>query len=307
VDHVRRLLLCSALLATVVTLPACSSGPMTPTGARSHVLQVAAAENFWGSIASQLGGDHVEVTSIVDSPDADPHDYEPTTADARTIAAADVVLVNGVGYDAWASKIAAANDTPGQTVLDVGKLLGLTAGANPHRWYNPDDVSRVVSELTADYQRVDPDNATYFAQRRTAFDTTGTAAYRAAIDGIKTTYAGTPIGASESIVAMLTPALGLDLVTPPDFLRAISEGDDPTPADKALIDKQISGKQIAVYVYNSQNATPDIQAQVDEAKEKGIPVSSITETLVPADASWQDWQTAQLDSLRSALAKATGR
>ena len=303
----RCLALGAGILGMVAVLAACSSGPPTSAGADGHVLRVVAVENFWGSIAGQLGGDHVEVTSIIDSPDADPHDYEPTTADARTIAAADVVLVNGVGYDAWASKIAAANDTPRQTVLDVGKLLGLTAGANPHRWYNPDDVSRVVSELTSDYQRVDPDDATYFAQRRTAFETTGTAAYRAAIDDIKTMYAGTRIGASESIVAMLTPTLGLDLVTPPDFLRAISEGDDPTPADKALIDKQISGKQIAVYVYNSQNATPDIQAQVDEAKEEGIPVTSITETLVPADASWQDWQTAQLDSLRSALAKATGR
>ncbi len=297
----------AGLLVTVTMLAACSTGASSSAAADRHVLQVVAAENFWGSIAGQLGGDHVEVTSIIDSPDADPHDYEPTTADARTVAAADVVLVNGVGYDPWASKIAAANDTPGQTVLDVGKLLGLAAGANPHRWYNPDDVQRVVAELTSDYQRLDPDDATYFSQRRTAFDTTGTAAYRTAIADIKATYAGTPIGASESIVAMLAPALRLDLITPPDFLRAISEGDDPTPADKALIDKQIASKQLTVYVYNSQNATPDIQTQLAEAKKAGIPVTSITETPVPADASWQDWQTAQLASLRSALAKATGR
>ena len=192
-------------------------------------------------------------------------------------------------------------------LLDVGKLLGLDAGANPHRWYNPVDVRRVVDALTADYQRLDAEGATYFAQRRAAFDTTGTAAYRAAIEDIRTRYAGTPIGASESILAMLAPALGLELVTPPDFLRAISEGDDPTPKDKALIDKQISGRQIAVYVYNSQNANPDIQAQVAEARAAAIPVTSITETLVPANASWQDWQTAQLEALRSALAKATGR
>ena len=287
-------------------LTACASGTSTTT-ADGPALHVVAAENFWGSIASQLGGAHVDVTSIIDSPDADPHDYEPTTADARTIASADLVLVNGVGYDPWASKIAAANDTAGQTVLDVGKLLGLADDSNPHRWYNPDDVARVVAQLTADYKRLDPADATYFAQRRATFDTTGTAAYRAVAADIKAKYSGTPIGASESIVAMIAPALGLDLLTPPNFLRAVSEGDDPTPKDKALIDGQIARKQIAVYVYNSQNATPDIQTQLAEAKKAGIPVTSITETLVPADASWQDWQTAQLDSLRSALAQATGR
>ena len=225
----RRLAVGAGILAAVARSAACASGTSTSARPTATCLRVVAAENFWGSIAGQLGGDHVEVTSIIDSPDADPHDYEPTTADARTIASADLVLVNGVGYDPWASKIAAANDTPGQTVLDVGKLLGLAAGANPHRWYNPDDVERVVAELTADYQRLDPADATYFAQRRTAFETTGTAAYRAAVADIKTKYSGTPIGASESIVAMLAPALGLDLVTPPDFLRAVSEGDDPTP------------------------------------------------------------------------------
>jgi zinc/manganese transport system substrate-binding protein len=301
----RALALGAALLATAM-LTGCASGTSTSLG-ESHVVHVVAAENFWGSIARQLGGDHVEVTSIIDSPDADPHDYEPTTADARTIASADLVLVNGIGYDPWAPKIAAANATPGQVVLDVGKLLGLAAGANPHRWYNPDDVERVVAQVTSDYKRLDPADATYFAERRTAFDTNGTAAYRAVIADIKAKYAGTPIGASESIVAMLAPALGLDLITPPDFLRAISEGDDPTPKDKSLIDDQITGKHIKVYVYNSQNATPDIQTQVAAAKREGIPVTSITETLVPATASWQQWQTAQLDVLRAALAQATGR
>ncbi len=103
------------------------------------------------------------------------------------------------------------------------------------------------------------------------------------------------------------PHSGLDLVTPPSFLKAISEGADPTAADKATIDAQITGKQIKVYVYNSQNATPDIQTQINQAKAAGIPVTTITETMVPATATWQQWQTTQLDALRDALAQATGR
>ena len=94
---------------------------------------------------------------------------------------------------------------------------------------------------------------------------------------------------------------------PPTFLKAISEGTDPTASDKATIDQQIKTKQIKVYIYNSQNATPDIQAQIAEAKAAGIPVTTITETLTPATATWQQWQTAQLVSLQAALAQGTAQ
>jgi zinc/manganese transport system substrate-binding protein len=131
--------------------------------------------------------------------------------------------------------------------------------------------------------------------------------YLDVIDQIKAAYAGTPVGASEPIFAMISPALGLNLLTPAAFLTAISEGSDPTAQDKATIDAQIKTKQIKVFVYNSQYATPDIQAQVNAAKAAGIPITTITETLTPAGASFQDWQVAQLTALKQALAQATGK
>ncbi len=108
------------------------------------MIAVVAAENFWGSIAAQLGGGHVKVTSIIDNPDADPHDYEPTAADARTVAGARFALVNGIGYDGWADKLLAADPAAGRTDLDVGDLVGIKPGGNPHRWYSPADVHRVI-------------------------------------------------------------------------------------------------------------------------------------------------------------------
>ncbi len=266
-----------------------------------------AAENFWGSIAEQLGGKQVKVTNIIDSPDADPHNYEPTAADGRAIASADLVLINGVGYDVWATKLAAANPDASRTELTVGDLVGLPAGGNPHRWYDPQDVAKVIDQIVADYKSLDPGHSAYFDTRKTVFETTDLAGYKAVIADINATYAGTPVGASESIFALIAPALGLDLLTPPDFLTAISEGTDPTAADKVTIDTQIKDKLIKVYVYNTQNATPDIATQVAAAKAAGIPVTTITETMTPATASWQQWQTTQLIALRDALAKATGR
>jgi zinc/manganese transport system substrate-binding protein len=298
----------SAALAVLALAAGCSTSPKATTGGGSAtVINVVAAENFWGSLAQQLGGSHVKVTNIINNPDADPHDYEPTAADGRAIATAQLAIVNGVGYDAWATKLADTNKTSALTVLTVGDLVGAKDGGNPHRWYNPDNVKQVIDQITADYKKADPADSSFFDTQRDTVLNTNLKAYFDAINQIKTNYAGTPVGASESIFAMLSPALGLNLLTPPGFLTAISEGTDPTAQDKATIDNQIKTKQIKVYVYNSQNATPDVQAQVDEAKAAGIPVTTITETLTPAGASFQDWQLAQLTALKQALGQATGK
>lgn len=293
---------CLALTAACSTAPASGS----PDSGGSHTrITVVAAENFWGSIAGQLGGDHVTVTSIITNPETDPHDYEPTPADARTVASAGFVIVNGIGYDPWASKLLSADPADGRTVLTVGDVVGVQQGGNPHRWYSPTDVHRVIDRITADYQRVDPADASYFAAQRQKFDTQGLAQYDRLISDIKAKYAGTPIGASESIVTPLAEGLGLRLLTPESFLDAISEGSDPTAADKTTIDGQIEHHLIKIYVYNSQNATPDVQAQVAEAKAAGIPVATVTETLDPATATFQDWQVRQLRGIEAALARGT--
>jgi zinc/manganese transport system substrate-binding protein len=118
----------------------------------TNKIPVVVAENFWGSIATQLGGAHVEVTSIITNPDAEPHDYEASADDARTIATARYVIQNGLGYDPWVSKLADANPNPDRTLLDIGASLGLHEGDNPHRWYFPNDVDKVIDQITSEYQ-----------------------------------------------------------------------------------------------------------------------------------------------------------
>lgn len=270
-------------------------------------IRVVAAENIWGSIAAQLGGDRISVTSIISNPNTDPHDYEPTPKDARGLAVAQYAIVNGIGYDSWAQKLLDANPDRGRKVLVVGDLLGLKAGDNPHRWYAPDDVQTVIARITNDFKQIDAKDAAYFDQQQQIYLSTGLQPYTALIQRIKQRYAGTPIGASESVVTPLAQALGLDLRTPASFLDAISEGSDPTARDKATVDQQITGRQIAVFVYNSQNSTPDVQNLVDAAKAANIPVVQFTETLTPATATFQAWQTAQMQALADALAKATGK
>lgn len=297
----------AATVGGVVALGAAGCATTAPSTPGGTVVTVVAAENFWGDLAARLGGTHAKVTSIIDNPDADPHDYEPIAADARDVAFARLVIVNGVGYDAWAGKLVDANPSAGRLLLNVGDLVGARDGENPHRWYNPEDVRRVVDRITEDLKRLDPTDAGYFAARHDALLGTDLKPYFDTIAEIRANYAGTPVGASESIFAMLAPALGLNLLTPPGLLTAISEGSDPTARDKSTVDRQLRGRQIKVYVYNSQNATPDVRAQVDLARSVGIPVTAITETPTPPGASFEAWQVAQLDALEQALGQATGK
>ena len=247
------------------------------------------------------------MTSIITNPDTDPHDYEATPADGRAVASARYLVYNGLGYDAWAAKLASASPAPSRRVLDVGRLLGLKEGDNPHRWYFPADVERVIGQITADYKRLDPPDAAYFDVQREKYENSGLKRYKDLIAEIKQKYAGTPVGASESIVIGITEATGLDLKTPESFLDAISEGNDPTAQDKAAVDAQITQGRIKVFVFNSQNSTPDVKNLVAAARAKGIAVTTVTETLVPANLSFQDWQSRELQSLANSLAQATGR
>jgi zinc/manganese transport system substrate-binding protein len=266
-------------------------------------IHVVAAENSWGSIAAQVGGNHVQVTSIITNPATDPHDYEPTAVDARTIAGGQMVIVNGIGYDPWASKLIAANPVSSRIVLTVGDLVGVKAGGNPHRWYSPANVRQVAAAIVRDYTKLDPGDAAYFRAQKARFETKTLAEYDSLIASIKRRFHGAPVGASESIVAPLAQALGLDLVTPATFLDAISEGAEPTAKDIATIDRQIAKKQIRVWIYNSQNATPDVARLTAAARKKGIPIVPVTETLTPASATFQAWQVRQLRAVAAALAK----
>ncbi len=289
-----------AVIAALLVLSAC--GTSLPSGASgSGQVEVVAAENFWGSIASQVGGEHAHVTSLIVNPDTDPHTYEATPGDARMLALANYVIVNGAGYDSWAPKLLDANPEQRRVVLNIGDMFGKKAGDNPHMWYSPSLVDKVISRIASDLGHIDPAEASYFNDRAQQFRTSGLKDYHDLINTIKSKYSGVPVGATESIFVYLATDLGLDLITPYEFMKAIGEGTDPSASDKAAVISQIESKQIKVLVFNSQNSTPDIQGLVDRAHAKGIPVTTITETLAPPTASFQDWQSAQLRNLLQAL------
>jgi zinc/manganese transport system substrate-binding protein len=261
---------------------------------------VIAGENFWGSIALQLGGSHVSVQSVVSDPNADPHEYESSANDARAFADARLVILNGAGYDDWGKKLLDANPASARHVLIVADLLGKKVGDNPHFWYRPDYVVKVADGITAQYKSIDSANASYFDQRRAEF-ATALQPYTDEITKIKSKYAGMPVGATESIFVYLAAALGLNLTTRAEFMDAVGEGNDPPASAVVEFQDQISANQIKVLVFNVQTTTAVTTTVRALAASHHIPSVGVSETLLPASLTFQEWQLKQLTSLEAAL------
>ncbi len=220
----------------------------TVNGTRGE-LHVVAAENFWGSIAAQLAGSKASVKSIIVNPAIDPHSYEPTTADGVALAESRLAIVNGIGYDRWASQLLAANPWGARIVLNVGGLLGLREGDNPHQWYSPSSVRRVIAQITADLEQLEPSERTYFKAQQAALETQGLGTYDRLIAEIRKRYQGTPVGYSESIFEPLGAALGLRLLTPRTFADAVAEGNDVTADDTEIVAQQAQRHEIKVWLF----------------------------------------------------------
>lgn len=297
----------AAVISAGLLVAGCGGSAASPASSSPGKLRVMAAENFWGSIAAQLGGERVVVSSIIVNPNTDPHSYEPTASDGVAIAQSQMAIVNGIGYDKWASNLLEANPSSGRAVLNVGELLGLKEDDNPHQWYSPSSVQRVIGAIVAGYERLDPRDAAYFEHERTLFETVALGEYVRLQGEIRARYAGVPVGYSESIFEPLGQSLDLKLMTPYSFAKAIAEGTDVSAEDKQTVDRQAETRAIKVWVYNSQNATPDVQRVNRLASAAHIPITTITETLSPASATFERWQAVELTSLISALHRATGR
>ena len=277
------------------------SNPTTSsTTSSSGVIHVVAAENFWGSLITQLGGTRVSVTSIVSDPNADPHEYESNTANAIAIANAQFVIINGAGYDTWAQQLIAARNTPHQVVLNVQELINQPGDANPHFWYSPTYVNETVKAMYQDLVSIDPSHASYYTQQYDALKAS-LAVYNGRIAEIKQQFGGVKVASTEGILVYLANATGLDLVSPPAFMEAVSEGNDPPAQSIVQFDQLITNGTVKVLVYNAQTVTPLTQSTKALASQYNIPIVPVTETIQPPDASFQVWMNAQLIILQNAL------
>jgi zinc/manganese transport system substrate-binding protein len=274
---------------------------------QSKVINVVAGENFWGSLVSQIGGKDVHVTSVVSDPNADPHEYESNSNTAKEFAAANYVILNGAGYDDWGIKLLSADPNKSRTVLNIASLLGKKDGDNPHFWYNPDYVNTAIAQMEKNLIAIRPSDKTYFEAQYKQLQSS-LATYQSRIASIKQQFGGEKVAATEDIFAYLADASGLDLISPPAFIQAVAEGNDP-PADSVVtFTQQLESGQVKVLVYNEQTVTPLTESMKQIAAQQNIPIVGITETIQPPDTSFEVWMNAELLSLENALnAQALGQ
>jgi zinc/manganese transport system substrate-binding protein len=295
-------------VALGVTATLAAPGAVTSPGRVPDpaVINVVAAEDFWGSLAAQLGGRAVHVTSIITNPNADPHEYEASTAVARTFGGANYVILNGAGYDDWAAKILAANPEPRRVVFVVADLLGKRPGDNPHFWYDPDYVFRVIDRISSDYRSIEPADAKYFHQRLGAVEASF-GSYRELLASIRRADAGVKVASTESIFQYLARALDFNLVTPYPFMQAVAEGYDPPVGAVASFEREISAHDFRLLVYNSQTVTALTTNIREQVASEHIPIVGISETLRPQSATFQQWMVSELTSISRALAGGSRR
>ncbi len=272
------------------------------TGAQAALpVRVVAAENFYGDVARQIGGEAVSVMSIMADPAIDPHEYESTVKDAMTVADADLVIENGGGYDAWMDKLLAASPRPSRIVVKGFDLAVTRLPDNEHVWYSVDDVGAIAAAVSRSLQELLPQSAGVFARNERAFQES-LRPIRQVMARISARWAGTPVGVTEIIFLYQALFLRLTVLTPLEFQKAISEGNDP-PADAVVeAENQIRQRRIRLLVVNVQTVSPIVARARDEAKAAGIPVVGVTETMPPGQ-SYQTWMLRQLGELAGALAR----
>jgi zinc/manganese transport system substrate-binding protein len=267
------------------------------------VVPVVAGENFWGSLVSQLGGIHVNVTSIITDPNADPHEFEAGTSAARAIAGACFVIINGAGYDTWAMADIAAANTPNQTVLNVQELLGQPVDANPHFWYSPYFVNSTVHAMYEDLVKIDPADSSYYKQQYATLNSSLWTSYMHQEEIIKQMFAGVPVASTESIFVYMANATGLNIITPPTFMEAVAEANEPSSQDIATFENQLNqgNTTVRVLVYNEQTVTPLTQTLLALAAKNEIPYIRISETIQPPNYTFQAWMQGEIGALQDAL------
>ncbi|TPQ39890.1 cation ABC transporter substrate-binding protein [Burkholderia ubonensis] len=271
----------------------------TPALAQSATVNVVAAENFYGDVASQIGGRHVAVTSILSNPDQDPHLFEASPKTARALQHAQIVIYNGANYDPWMAKLLGASTQARRATIVVADLVGKKAGDNPHLWYAPATMPAAARALAAELGRADPAHKADYDANLQKF-VASLQPIDAKVAALRAQYHGVPVTATEPVFGYMSDAIGLDMRNQ-RFQLATMNDTEASAQDVAAFENDLRKRQVRVLIYNSQAEAPMTKRLLKLARDGGVPTVSVTETQ-PAVKTFQQWMAGQLDALAAALA-----
>lgn len=271
---------------------------LTGAGALAGPVRVVAAENVYGDLARQIGGEHVAVVSLLNNPDQDPHLFEVSPETAKSVAGAQVVVANGADYDSWMNKLLGASPAPARKLIDVGALVGVKPGDNPHLWYAPQHMKAAAQALAGALAAVDAPHAADYRAGAAQF-LESLKPLDAKLADMRQRHQGAAVAASEPVFGYAAQAAGLD-VREQKFALSVMNASEPAPSDVAQFESDLKGHKVRAMIYNSQASEPAVEKLVALAKASGVPVVGVTET-EPPGTRYQQWMTDELDALDRAL------
>lgn len=285
-----------ASVGMLASVAACGSGQSTSE--KNGTIEVAASVNQWGTVAKALGGDNVNVTSIINSTNVDAHDYEPTTSDIAKLQKAQVIIVNGAGYDAWAVKAA---QTANAIIVNAAEIGGVNDGENPHVWFSADVRKAVAQAITEAYEQAD-------AAKKNDFDKMNDqwAAEENNVESkiaeVKQKTEGLAYAATESVASYLAEDMGLADATPSGYARATANESEPTPTDIKQFTDALKAGEIKLLVVNTQEESELTDKITDAAKFVEVPMVELTEQMPEQYDSLTAWMEGLVDAFSQAIA-----
>ena len=298
----------AAAIAVALLGAGCSSSAKATTSTAGAdatsgggTITMVGAENEYANVIAQIGGKYVRTDAIMSDPNTDPHTFEASPAVAQEVSSAQLVVQNGVGYDTFMNTIEQAAPSSSRKVINVQNLLGLPdSTANPHLWYKPATMPAVARAVAADLAQIQPANAAYFQANLTAFDNS-LAPWAKAVAALRAAHPDTPVATTEPVADYMLQAVGTDNLTPWSLQADIMNGVDPSPQDVSLQEGLFKQHKVKIFLYNQQVTDSLTQSFLNLAKQNGIPVVGVYETMPTDGYDYQSWMLAEVDAVDKAL------
>lgn len=285
-----------ALVAVLAVIVGLMVTGWSPSKSHQKPIRVVTSLNFYGEVAKAVAGDHGTVTSFINSSAVKPHEFQSTTKQAKQVANANVAIENGLGYDAWMSKMVKADSKNKITLINVGEQVAKEKdGANEHVWYRPATMSALATTLAKQFSKLDPDHKADYEKNAKA--------YQAKLQKLDKVIAQTKqnvgdnrlVDVSEPVFDYALENLGYQ-INDQHFERAVEDDSDPSPKDIQQIQDDITNHRIAFFVNNSQESDKTVENLVKLAKENNVPVLNVTES-EPDGEDYVSWMTKQYQAL----------
>jgi zinc/manganese transport system substrate-binding protein len=302
----KSLLALVAVTSLAIGISGCSSTDSADTRP-----SIVATTSVWADVASQIAGDKFNVIALIDKPTQDPHSFEASARDQLAVSESSIFIMNGGGYDEFATKLASAANVVPFDVYEAeekahgGEHAGETEDehadehahghdGSDHIWYDLHVVEATAFELSQKMAAIQPENKNLFTENYTKFATSiEELEERAAKITTKLSYFE-----AHPLASLLFKELGFENLTPEGFAEAEEAELEPSPLVMNEAKELIGGNKVDFVAVNRQASSTSLEQLIAVAEENAVPVLNFDE-LLPEGSNYQDWMAGILAEIEA--------